>query len=98
MNRLGKCELICHAVVVGLITLLYVVLGLVLLFGPADTRLARNSATLVPAFMWVVATWFFYCVVSFVLFRIIFFGVRFVLRKRLKPNQTVQATAAKLSS
>ena len=87
MSVLGKRDLICHAVVIALITLLYVVLGLVLLFGPADTRLARNAGTLVPAFAWAIATWFFYCVVCVVLCRIIFFGVRFVREKRSKPSQ-----------
>jgi hypothetical protein len=83
MSVLGKRELICHGVVITLITLLYVVLGLVLLFGPADVRLARNAGTLVPAFAWAIASWFLYCGAWAVLCRIIFF----ILEKRSKPGQ-----------
>jgi len=82
--KFSRKEKVCHLASVSVITICYVILGIALLFGPEEVRLARNWNTISISVAAGVATWVFYSAISFAAFRIIFHV--------LKPLQSGQTT------
>lgn len=62
VNRILKLEKWLIGLLVLIVTLFFIFAGLHLLFGPEESRLARTSSTLLPAFGWAVAMWLFLCI------------------------------------
>jgi hypothetical protein len=92
MNRTIRIEIICQSVLIGAATILYIVMGLFLLFGPPEIRLARTAHTLGIAFTWAIATWLFYCLLIISLCRVAFFIVNLVARRRRGSNTSLNPT------
>lgn len=82
MKGAHRTETICHAVAISLITLLYIILGFAVLFGPAEIRLAREWNTIKIALSAGIATWVFYCLLSFIFFRGVFICFGFVKNRK----------------
>ena len=89
MKKSRTIEKYFHIGAFLLITLFYVILGLILLLGPLETRLARDGDTIGIALIVGITTWIFYCALSFLFFRFIFFVFNCYSEKKNKAYENV---------
>lgn len=87
MKGTPKAEIICHTVAISLITLLYIILGFAVIFGPAEIRLAREWNTIGIALTAGIVTWVFYCLLSFIFFRGIFMVTGILKNRKLATRR-----------